>query len=117
MQTDEMILAEELCGYYRVEYSFIQQLQQFGLIELTTTESARYIPQNQLQKLEQMIRLHYELDINLEGIDAISHLLERIGNLQTEIASLRNRLKLYEEIDSPLKTQEKDGETLILIET
>jgi len=97
MDTGEMILAEEFCSCYKVEYSFISELHQFGLIEIRTAERP-YIPQNQLQKLEQIIRLHYDLNINLEGIDAISHLLERMSGMQDEITALKNRLKLYEEM-------------------
>ena len=46
--------------------------------------------------MEKISRLHDELEINVEGIEAITHLLERIENLQNEIASLENRLRLYE---------------------
>lgn len=99
MQTDELILAEKFCSYYQVEYSFISDLERFGLIEITSDDTANYIPQNQLQKLEQIIRLHYDLNINLEGIDAIAHLLDRVKNMQSEITLLKNRLKLYEEYE------------------
>lgn len=97
MQTDELILAEELCSYYKVEHSFIHDLKRFGLIEVSTVETADYIPYEQLQRIEQIIRLHYDLQINLEGIDAIAHLLDRLKNMQTEIINLKNRLKLYED--------------------
>lgn len=97
METNELILAEQFCNYYQVEYSFINHLQQFGLIEITSIERANYIDQNQLQKLEQLVRLHYELDINIEGLDAIAHLLDRVKNMQSEITQLKNRLKLYED--------------------
>ena len=43
-----------------------------------------------------MIRLHYELDINIEGIDAISHLLQRVDQLQDELRIMKNRLSRYE---------------------
>ena len=46
--------------------------------------------------LEKFIRLYYELDINLEGIETITHLLQRINSLQDEIIILKNRLRLYE---------------------
>jgi hypothetical protein len=97
MQTDELILAEKCCSYYEIEYAFIHDLNRFGLIEITSVNTEKYIPQSQLQKLEQLIRLHYELDINMEGIDAIAHLLERIKLMQGEIIALKNRLKLYDD--------------------
>ena len=32
----------------------------------------------------------------MEGIDAIRHLLERMGEMQREIEYLRNRLRLFD---------------------
>lgn len=98
MQTDDLILAEEFCTHYKVELSFITYLQQFGLIEATLVEEKYYIPAEQLGKLEQLTRLHYDLNINLEGVDAIIHLLERVKDLQLEIANVKNRLSLYEKL-------------------
>ena len=98
MQTNDLIPAQQICAYYDTELSFITYLHQFGLIELTSVEETAYIPQTQLGKLEQLVRLHYDLDINLEGIDAIAHLLERVKGLQAEITSLKNRLSLYEKV-------------------
>ncbi len=43
-----------------------------------------------------MMRLNFELDINMEGIDAISNLLQQIDNLQKELISTKNKLTLYE---------------------
>jgi hypothetical protein len=98
MQNNELILAEEFCTHYKIQLSFINNLNQFGLIEITSVEEKPYIPQSQLQKLEQIIRLHHDLDINLEGIEAITHLLDRVKSLQTEIAGLKNRLSIYEKV-------------------
>jgi hypothetical protein len=68
-----------------------------GLTEITTIEQSRFIDTERLLDLEKFVRLHYELDINLEGIEAITHLLQKIKSLQEEINSLKNRLYLYEE--------------------
>jgi hypothetical protein len=43
-----------------------------------------------------MIRLHHELDINVEGVEAISHLLMLIEKMQEELTVVKNRLRLYE---------------------
>ena len=42
---------------------------------------------------------NYDLSINLEGIDAIHHLLNRVEKLQAEVFRLKNRLLLYEADD------------------
>jgi len=36
------------------------------------------------------------MDINIEGIETISHLLERVNELQQEIVALKNKVGLYE---------------------
>jgi chaperone modulatory protein CbpM len=99
MQTGDLIAANELCIYHNIEYSFISSLSEQGLIEITTIEETRYIPTDQLHKLEQYIRLHTDLDINLPGIEAVSHLLERIESMQRRITSLQNKLRLYDVIN------------------
>jgi predicted lipoprotein len=42
------------------------------------------------------VRLHYELDINLEGIETIFHLLDRIEALQQEMRDLQKKIGVYE---------------------
>jgi chaperone modulatory protein CbpM len=96
MQTEYLIAVDEFCAHNDIEISFIRTLHQTGLIQITTIEETKYIDANQIQQLEKFIRLYYELDINLEGIETITHLLQRINSLQDEIIALRNRLRLYE---------------------
>ena len=96
MQTEYLISVDEFCASNNIEISFISSLQQTGLIEITTIKETGFIDTNQLQQLEKYIHLYYELDINLEGIETIMHLLQRINSLQDEINSLRNRLRFYE---------------------
>ena len=38
----------------------------------------RYLPASQLAELERYTHLYYDLSINIAGIDAIHHMLERI---------------------------------------
>lgn len=98
METENLISAEEFCIHHHVEYSFINSLQQVGLIELKTIEKSRFIDPDKLFDLEKFVRLHYDLDINLEGIEAITYLLKKVENLQDEVNTLKNRLSLYEDI-------------------
>ena len=95
MQQD-LIAAEEFCQHYNIEYSFINSLQQHGLIEVTTIRETGYLPSAQLPVLEKLIRLHNDLEINLEGIEAINYLLQRIEDMQHEIITLKNKLRAYE---------------------
>lgn len=94
---DQLISTEEFCTHYNVEYSFITSLQQHGLIEITTINQTSFIDHNHLRNIEKLVRLHYDLDINLEGIEAITYLLQRVKNMQQQITELKNKLLMYEE--------------------
>jgi hypothetical protein len=50
----------------------------------------------QINAIEKLITFHYDLDINIEGIHAISNLLNTIDNLQSELKELKNKLNFYE---------------------
>jgi len=96
MEPENLIPVHEFCASHEIEFSFISSLNEFGLIEVKLIQETIYIYKEQIKDLEKMIRLHYELDINIEGIDAISHLLQRVDNLHEELNALKNRLRLYE---------------------
>jgi len=97
MQTLDMITVEEFCVHHKVDLSFIQSLNQSGLIEVTQLDEKLCVPVSQLPQLEKMVRLYYEMDINMEGIETITHLLNRMNEMQQEIVHLNNRLQLYDE--------------------
>ena len=96
MRTENLIAAKQFCIYHEVEDTFITELQQAGIIEVTVVNQDYYIPESELQKLERLTRLHNELEINTAGIEAISHLLQRLEEIQEEMKQLRNKLNAYE---------------------
>ncbi|MCZ8285723.1 MAG: chaperone modulator CbpM [Bacteroidia bacterium] len=88
----KLIAVEECCRSYNIEFTFLESLNEFGLIEIVPVDDNRFLPEEQLKDLERMIRLHDELGINMAGIDAISHLLKRVDDLQREIQVLKSHL-------------------------
>lgn len=99
MQTEYLIALDEFCVNHGIEISFISSLHQTGLIKITAVKETYYIEADQLQQLEKIVRLYFDLNINLEGIETITHLLQRINSLQAEIITLKNKLCLYESTD------------------
>ena len=95
--TTTLISTTDFCTWHEVEHRFIRSLGEAGLIEITIIDKGEFIPETQLQRLEKMVRLHHDLDINLAGIEAITHLLDRVENLHQEMWTLKNRLRLYED--------------------
>jgi chaperone modulatory protein CbpM len=96
MQTEEMIPADEFCIHHKIELSFIYSLKESGLIEMSSVEEKIFVPVSQLNQLEKLVRLYYEMDINLEGIETITYLLQRMNEMQQQIILLNNRLRIYE---------------------
>ena len=96
MRKEHLISAIEFCTIHNIEISFISSLHETGLIEIFTIEETEYFDERQLMQLEKIIRLYYDLGINLEGIETITHMLNRISDMQNEIIVLKNRLRLYE---------------------
>jgi len=96
MQKENLIPANEFCLHHNIEVSFIDSLKEYGLVEFTVIDDAPFVTIKQLTELEKLVRLRYELDINLEGIDAIIHLLKKLQGMQDEIIILKNKLRLYE---------------------
>jgi hypothetical protein len=89
METANRISIEQCCVYYNIETSFVQKLDEHGLIELIHSDETLYISFEQLTDLEKYMHLHYELEINIEGLETIKHLLDKVYQLQKEV----NRLK------------------------
>ena len=97
MQTEQLIAAEVVCTHYNAEFTFIHALQESGLIDVVKIDDTDFIQEDDLQKLEKIVHMHYGLHINVEGIETVIHLLNKLENMQREVAVLRNRLGLYEE--------------------
>ena len=96
MKAIKFIPLVELCSHYKVETSFFKELNEAGLIEITTIEKVSCLHQDNINDVEKMIRIHHELNVNIEGIDVVFNLLHKVDDLQSEINAVRNRLRLYE---------------------
>ncbi|MBS1729595.1 MAG: hypothetical protein JSS67_02330 [Bacteroidetes bacterium] len=91
------ISAKEFCMHYQVEYHFFYSLYESGLVSVSGDDAALVMDEEEIPKVEKIIRLHEELGINLEGIEAILPLIEKIELMQAELKHLRNHLNLLDE--------------------
>lgn len=92
MERNELISVTEFCRYYQVEVSFIQSLKESGLIEISDIEENAFIPFDEMPRIEKFIRMHYDLNINLEGLETIEYLLQKIQTLQDELGRARSQV-------------------------
>lgn len=96
MVVQDLILVEKLCSHYKIELSFFDALNNSKLIKIETFEQHKFIHKDEIGNLEKMIRLHKELNVNIEGIDVVFNLLKKEMKLRKELNALKNRLRLYE---------------------
>lgn len=97
METINLISIQQFCTQYEIPITFINTLHEYELIEIIVTKDKNYLKEAQIERIEKMIRLHYDLEINLEGIHVIDNLIDRLENLQSQITKLNNKLKFYED--------------------
>ena len=84
------ITIHEYCSYHQlVEPQFIEALLEHGLIRPVAGEAEPAIYLEELGAVESYSRMHYDLEINVAGIENIMHLLERMRALQDELDRLR----------------------------
>ncbi len=96
MDLTDFITVTDFCKSHRISQALIIEFKDYGLVEIIERKDALYIPIAELPKAEKILRLHSELDINLEGIEVITQLLNRLEEMQNEMTRLQNRLGLYE---------------------
>lgn len=88
----------QLCKHYQVEITLLNEMENVGLIEITTYEEQLCIPEESLGDLEKMIRIHRDLHVNLEGIDVVFNLLQKVDELKSELNNSKNRLRLLDSL-------------------
>ncbi|MCD8540272.1 MAG: chaperone modulator CbpM [Leadbetterella sp.] len=88
----ERISREECVRLYKIDIEFFNALTDAGLIETVKEENTVYLEYKRLGYFEKLVNWHYDLEVNLPGLEVIHHLLERIEALQRERAELLRRL-------------------------
>ena len=95
---ENRILYSDCIRIYQVEENFIDSLQESGLIHIVSENEQKYIEYDDMDDLEQFVRWRYDWDINIEGIEAMHHLLGKVRALQAEVERLQNELDFYKKI-------------------
>ena len=98
MGTKNLISIQQFCSQYEIPITFINALHEYELIEIIVAKNNNFLKATEIQKIEKMMRMYYDLDINIEGIHVIDNLLEKLEDLQNQVTVLNNKLRLYEDI-------------------
>ncbi|HDZ15504.1 hypothetical protein LCGC14_1177290 [marine sediment metagenome] len=96
MEHQNYILVSHYCERTHIPNTFIEALNEYGLIRFQQVETGIYILDEEIPEIERFDRLYNDLGINLEGLDALNHMLGKLRAMENEMNLLRNRLRLYE---------------------
>ena len=95
MNKEKLILIDLFCQHHNIEVNFISALKEYGMIKIIIIEEKEYFSLNQLPSIEKIIRLHNDLEINLEGIDVIINLLNQIDDFKSQLIVTQNKLDFF----------------------
>ncbi|MDQ0781766.1 chaperone modulator CbpM [Chryseobacterium sp. W4I1] len=99
---NERISREELVKIYNVEITFFDELVDVGLLKVETENEIRYLLYEDLPVFERFTNWHYDLEINLPGLEVIHNMLKKMEDLKKRNRDLMNKLSAisdqYEDI-------------------
>ncbi len=96
MAQRKYILVSHYCKSTQIEDAFVRKLHEFELISCEVEKNELLIAEKDISEIERMFRLHHDLGINFEGLDAIKQMLKRLQKMEKEVNLLKTRLNLYE---------------------
>lgn len=88
----ERISREELVKIYNIEITFFDELVDNGLLKVETEDNVRYLIYEDLQVFEKFANWHYDLEVNLPGLEVIHHMLRKMEDLHKKNRDLMNKL-------------------------
>ncbi|AFL82221.1 hypothetical protein Aeqsu_2771 [Aequorivita sublithincola DSM 14238] len=96
MAREKYILVSHYCEQTHIENSFVKNLHEYGLVTFEEKQNDVFIDEKDISEIEKMFRLHHELGINFEGLDALKQMLKRLEKMQKQMELLQKKLGLYE---------------------
>ena len=93
----ERISREELVKIYNIELTFFFFFLESGLVKTETEDDVKYLLYEELPAFERFTNWHYDLDVNLPGLEVINHLLSKLEELRRENRRLSYLSSLYSE--------------------
>lgn len=93
----ERISREELVQIYNIEITFFDELVDSGLLNIETDNEIRYVMYEDLPTFERFANWHYDLEINLPGLEVINSMLQKMKNLNQINRELMQKLSAINE--------------------
>lgn len=94
---NERISREELVQIYNIEITFFDELVDSGLLNIETDNEIRYLMYEDLPTFERFANWHYDLEINLPGLEVINSMLQKMKSLNQINRELMQKLSAINE--------------------
>jgi len=91
-----LIRLSDYCHSRKAEITFIETLNEYGLLQIIIKQEEKFIAEEQLRDLERFSDWYYDLDVNPAGIEVAQHLIQKVEKLQSELHRLQLQLKALE---------------------
>lgn len=95
----ERISREELVKIYNIEITFFDSLEEAGLLKPVVDNEVKYLLYEELPAFERFANWHYDLEVNLPGLEVIQHLLDKLEKLRNENERLQYLSSKFHDID------------------
>jgi len=93
--TPQLTSVAQIIQNYQINDTSLYYLNESGIIKIIIVEQTEYIHQDDLSDLEKIIRIQQELNINMESMDIVINLIDKIKTLQIENKTLKNLLSMH----------------------
>jgi chaperone modulatory protein CbpM len=93
MDEKKYLSIQQICTSYQVNQSLLVALEEYELIEIQYTNEEAYLGIDELAKLERLLRLNQDLDINVAGLVVVHELLEERKTLREELNRLQRQME------------------------
>lgn len=90
--SENLVTTGELARLARLHTEMVDKLVDWGLIEPVKWEPKLLFPETTVPRIWRIMRLRRDLGINWSGIGVVLDLLDKIEELEREIAWLRKQL-------------------------
>ncbi|MGO4708997.1 chaperone modulator CbpM [Chryseobacterium sp. 2TAF14] len=94
---NERISREELVQIYNIEITFFDELVDYGLLNIETENEIRYLMYEDLPTFERFANWHYDLEINLPGLEVINNMLQKMEDLHQINRELMQKISAINE--------------------
>ncbi len=95
MATKRYILVQQYCENTSIEDEFVYKLHEYGIVKFESREQALFLNEKDITEIERNFRLHRDLGINYEGLDALQQMMKRLQKMEKEIKLLNKKLSLF----------------------